>query len=240
MKVNHRQIRTLLVMLTFCLIAAGGCHKNAKQAIADAEDAIEDCRGSDKDIEKDSAKLRSAERILDRARKELKKCKGKRAESTAKQAKRIAEQACTEKECSIEQKTPEEKDKKKKKTQEELEELSLKLKDVHFNYDQAQITLAAKSVLKENARTISELLQDDSYMIVFIEGHCDERGTNEYNIALGQKRADAVMTYLVGYGIDAERLNTISYGEFEPVDLGHNEDAWAKNRRAHFALKYKE
>jgi peptidoglycan-associated lipoprotein len=71
---------------------------------------------------------------------------------------------------------------------------------------------------------------------VTIEGHCDERGTNAYNMALGQRRADAAKDFLVNLGVDATRLTTISYGEEQPVDYGHNEEAWAKNRRDHFVL----
>jgi len=70
-----------------------------------------------------------------------------------------------------------------------------------------------------------------------IEGHCDERGSAEYNLALGQKRADAAMQYLVSLGISANRISTISFGKEKPVDPGSNESAWAKNRRAHFVLK---
>ncbi len=67
-----------------------------------------------------------------------------------------------------------------------------------------------------------------------IEGNCDERGTVEYNLALGQKRADAAKAYLVNLGVDGKRLETVSYGKEKPVDPGHNEEAWAKNRRDHF------
>ena len=72
---------------------------------------------------------------------------------------------------------------------------------------------------------------------VTIEGHCDERGTNEYNIALGERRANSARDFLVNLGTDLTRLTTISLGEEKPMDPGHNEDAWSKNRRAHFVLK---
>jgi len=72
---------------------------------------------------------------------------------------------------------------------------------------------------------------------VQIEGHCDERGTPEYNLALGQRRADSTKKYLVNLGIDGSRLSTISYGEEKPADPGHNEAAWAKNRRAVFDIR---
>ncbi len=69
-----------------------------------------------------------------------------------------------------------------------------------------------------------------------IEGHCDERGTAEYNLALGERRANSAKKYLVSLGIPADRLSTISYGKEMPLDPGHNEEAWAKNRRAHFII----
>ena len=72
---------------------------------------------------------------------------------------------------------------------------------------------------------------------MIIEGHCDERGTSEYNMALGERRASAASKYLKNLGIAGNRLSTISYGEERPHDPGHTEDAWAKNRRAHFVLK---
>ena len=87
------------------------------------------------------------------------------------------------------------------------------------------------------------LLRKEYYMknntgdSVIIEGHCDERGTNEYNLALGERRAESAKKYLVNLGIDASRLETVSYGEERPVDSGSNEAAWKKNRRAHFVIK---
>ena len=71
---------------------------------------------------------------------------------------------------------------------------------------------------------------------VTIEGHCDERGTNEYNLALGERRAGSAKTFLMDLGIEGSRLDCISYGEERPVDPGHNEEAWAKNRRGHFTI----
>jgi peptidoglycan-associated lipoprotein len=69
-----------------------------------------------------------------------------------------------------------------------------------------------------------------------IEGHCDERGTNEYNLALGERRANSAKKYLISLGMPADQISTISYGEEKPLDPGHNEEAWAKNRRGHFIV----
>ena len=107
------------------------------------------------------------------------------------------------------------------------------LKDVNFPFDSASLTSAAKSSLKTSA----EWLKANPSKKVVIEGHCDERGTVEYNLVLGDKRARSVYDYLRGLGISASQMSTISYGKEFPLDPAHNEAAWAKNRRAHFAIK---
>ena len=80
-------------------------------------------------------------------------------------------------------------------------------------------------------------MEQNSGSAVVIEGHCDERGSVEYNLALGERRAKAAREFLVSYGIAASRLTTISYGKERPMDSGHDEDSWAKNRRAHFVKR---
>lgn len=105
--------------------------------------------------------------------------------------------------------------------------------DIHFEYDSAELSSMAKMILKEKAAW----MKDNSGVLVMIEGHCDERGTTEYNLALGELRAKAARDYMVNLGIAAPRLDTVSFGEEKPVDPGHNEEAWKKNRRAHFAIK---
>lgn len=104
------------------------------------------------------------------------------------------------------------------------------LKDIGFNFDSANLSETARATLKANA----EWLKANPSARVQIEGHCDERGTAEYNMALGAKRAQAAMDYLSTLGVAANRLSTISYGEEIPVCKEHNEDCWAKNRRARF------
>ncbi len=106
------------------------------------------------------------------------------------------------------------------------------LKDIHFEFDKYEIRPEDVEILKETA----SLLKKFPNVKIQIEGHCDERGTNEYNLALGERRANSAKNYLVSLGISPERLSTISYGEERPVDPGHNEEAWAKNRRAHFVI----
>ena len=114
---------------------------------------------------------------------------------------------------------------------EELE--ALVLKDVFFDFDKYSIKGEYKGVLENNA----ELLMSRPKAILVIEGHCDERGTSEYNLALGEKRAKAVMDFYIAYGIGADRLSMISYGEEKPFASGHDEKAWALNRRAHMLVK---
>ncbi len=109
------------------------------------------------------------------------------------------------------------------------------LKDIHFDFDKYDIRPQDAEILKENAA----LLKKYPTVKIQIEGHCDERGTNEYNMALGERRANSTKNYLISLGIPAERMTTISYGEERPVDPGHNEEAWAKNRRAHFVITAK-
>jgi len=105
--------------------------------------------------------------------------------------------------------------------------------DVRFDFD--------KSVVREDGRKtcgiVADYLKKHPQAKMLIEGHCDERGTAEYNMALGERRATAVMTYLVSLGVPKSALSTVSFGKEKPLDPGHNEEAWAKNRRAHFVLK---
>lgn len=105
--------------------------------------------------------------------------------------------------------------------------------NVYFGFDDATLTRQAREILAQKA----EWLRSHPDVEVVIEGHCDERGTKEYNMALGQRRAQSIKNFLVNAGIDADRLDTISYGEERPADPRNNEEAWAKNRRGHFRIK---
>lgn len=106
------------------------------------------------------------------------------------------------------------------------------LEDVFFAFDKYGLSDESKRTLERNA----DELKSSSSAVIVIEGHCDERGTVEYNMALGEKRAKAVMNYLSSLGIDAGRMEVVSYGKSRPFASGHNEDAWAQNRRAHFVI----
>jgi peptidoglycan-associated lipoprotein len=105
--------------------------------------------------------------------------------------------------------------------------------DLYFDFDSSVLKPMSQEVLQRKADWMNENMD----ATVIIEGHCDERGTAAYNLALGERRADSAKDFLVNLGIAADRVTTISYGEEKPVDPGKNEEAWAKNRRAHFVVE---
>jgi len=111
-------------------------------------------------------------------------------------------------------------------------ELQTALQNIYFNFDAADLSEESRSILTKNG----DYLSKQSSVKVRIEGNCDERGSDDYNMALGERRAKAAKDYLVNLGIQSDRLITISYGEEKPVDPGHDEAAWAKNRRAEFVI----
>ncbi|MGA2404662.1 MAG: peptidoglycan-associated lipoprotein Pal [Syntrophobacteraceae bacterium] len=117
----------------------------------------------------------------------------------------------------------------------QIEELKSALAKIYFDFDSYKLSGTARSNLAKDA----QLLKKDSGGKVRIEGNCDERGSDEYNLALGEKRARVAMQYLVTLGIPAERLSVISYGKEKPADPGHDEAAWARNRRDEFAVESK-
>src|SRR3989304_1818384 len=106
------------------------------------------------------------------------------------------------------------------------------LGDIHFDFDKSDIRADSREILQKNA----DWLQNNPDIKIQIEGHCDEKGTAEYNLALGERRAMSTKKYLISLGISADRIYTISYGEELPIDPNHSEDSWAKNRRAHFLV----
>ncbi len=109
------------------------------------------------------------------------------------------------------------------------------LRPAYFPLDSAELDEAARAIVNANA----DVLKQNPQWIVTIEGHCDERGTAEYNLALGERRAQAARNYLVSLGIAPGRVKTASYGDEYPFDRGHSEDSWSRNRRAHFVISGK-
>ncbi len=104
-------------------------------------------------------------------------------------------------------------------------------RDIRFDYDSSVVDSRGRAAIEENIRTLKQFPD----LHIQLEGHCDERGTAEYNLALGAERARAVKSIMISLGISASRLDTVSYGEEVPLDPGHDEQAWAQNRRVHFS-----
>jgi peptidoglycan-associated lipoprotein len=113
-----------------------------------------------------------------------------------------------------------------------LSTTSSRLAAIYFEYDQANLDDSARTTLKSNFN----VLKQDANMSIVIEGHCDSRGTDEYNLALGERRAKSIRDYLVNLGLPTKRVSTISYGEERPAVSGENESAWAQNRRGEFVV----
>jgi peptidoglycan-associated lipoprotein len=121
------------------------------------------------------------------------------------------------------------------KSEEEGEEaagLEGVFKDIHFDFDKYNVQPSYKSELE----SVAAWMTKHSDVKLSVEGHCDERGTNEYNLALGDRRAKSVKDYLVSLGVPSTRIETISYGEEKPLCTEHTEECWAKNRRVHFVV----
>ena len=170
---------------------------------------------SDKAMAKEASDKAMAKEAADKAAKE----------AANKAAREAADKAARE---------AVEKEKAKKEAAEKAAAIlkELQMADINFDFDKSNLKPEAQEVLKKGTPAY---LKYRDYKLV-IEGHCDERGTAEYNLALGEKRATEAAKYLTDLGIDKERIKTISYGKEMPLDKGHDEDSWAKNRRAHFVL----
>lgn len=114
----------------------------------------------------------------------------------------------------------------------ELVAAASQFQPVYFEYDSAQVADSERSKLE----AVAEYLRSNSNVGLLVEGHCDERGSNEYNLSLGERRAQAVRAYVIGLGIASDRIKTASYGEEQPAAFGHDEESWRQNRRAQFGL----
>ena len=115
----------------------------------------------------------------------------------------------------------------------ESERTMFENEDIYFEFDSIRLTPEAQEILAKKANW----LRENPNAKVTIEGHCDNRGTNEYNLALGEGRAQSAKAFLTDLGIDSSKLNTISYGEERPIDSDQTENAWARNRRGHFVIE---
>jgi len=118
-------------------------------------------------------------------------------------------------------------------TRARIDELLARIEDAYFDYDKANLRPDALQALQKDSNELRDILKDYPDYKLAIEGHCDERGSAEYNLALGNKRAEAAKDYLVGVGIPASQFNVVSYGKEHPVCQDHDENCWQKNRRIH-------
>jgi len=184
-----------------------------------------------KTVMKEEPSSKTAEQLA-AEREKAAKIEAERKEKEAKERARIEEEAAKKEAAKREAAQKEfEKSLVAKKTpgiEGEVFESHL-LKDIHFDFDKYDIRPKDAEILMGNAA----LLKEHPRMKIQIEGYCDERGTEEYNLALGERRANSTKKHLASLGITPDRISTISYGEERPLDPRHNEEAWAKNRRAH-------
>jgi peptidoglycan-associated lipoprotein len=113
---------------------------------------------------------------------------------------------------------------------------SAQLRDIHFAYNEQQVVSQDQAILENDARVLKSFFNTDPSLVVLIEGHCDERGSAEYNMGLGDLRANFIKDSLIRLGVPGAKLNTVSYGKEHPICLGTTEDCFAQNRRAHFSI----
>jgi peptidoglycan-associated lipoprotein len=192
---------------------------------------------SKKELQPEGVASKSSAAGEDEAEKAKKKVRVKEQEPKIATDQELREKALKEEEARRAKEAALEAQRAKAEEARRMKEMAEKARfesdDIYFEFDQYILSDKAKQTLNNKVLW----LKDFPSAKALIEGHCDERGSVEYNLALGQKRADAAMKYLVSMGIDAKRISTISFGKEKPMDPGHTEEAWAKNRRTHFVLK---
>ena len=154
-------------------------------------------------------------------------------EEARRRAEEEARQREMERQAGIREQTLKEEGLREEQEKARFERDMFENEDIMFEFDSTKLSDQAQQILRAKA----EWLRKNPRAQIIIEGHCDERGTNEYNLALGDRRAFAAKTFLVDLGIDQSRITTVSYGEERPLDPGSTEAAWAKNRRDHFVIK---
>lgn len=120
-------------------------------------------------------------------------------------------------------------------TRQKIDELLARIQDAYFDYDRHDIRPDAETALKDDAQTLAAIIRQYPDFKLVVQGNCDERGSDEYNMALGEARAQQAKEFLVTLGLPAAQLNTVSYGKDKPICTDHDESCWQKNRRAHLA-----
>jgi peptidoglycan-associated lipoprotein len=247
----------MIVLLAGTLFGCAGYELNTgrgkipgiyiRSEMQEADRALEAARQAGKDKACPN-EFKAAEEAINKAYDVYRSCLTEEGIAMAKKAKEQVTALCPKKEpektapapipapAPVAQKAPEPvkpstEDIKAREKAAVIQELTAE--DVYFDYDSAALTPAAQETLKKKSAHLAKY----SDISTTIEGHCDERGTNEYNLGLGERRAESAKKFLIDLGIAASRFTTVSYGEEKPVDPGHNEEAWSKNRRAHFVVK---
>jgi peptidoglycan-associated lipoprotein len=231
------------------IMGAGSCGQKALDKIGAAKQAVEDARTAEAP-QYAPDEFRSAEESLILAQDEYDKYRFRSSEAEAIKAEAEARNAL---EIALAERARLAEQQRKLREQEEAERLAYNvsslygstltepteeemartaLHDVHFAYDSSGLSEAADTILEMNAKWLA----DHPAINVEIEGHTDERGTDDYNQGLGARRARSVYDRMLKLGIDASRMRTVSYGESVPLDPASTEEAWAKNRRVHFAV----
>ena len=213
-----------IFILILCLgVFLAGCPKKVKfsKEQPSAQKSEEARRLEAERAAKEAKETKEAKEAREAKERELARIKGEEARIKEEEAK-LAQKGELEKSLVA---------KKEQGIEGEVFESKL-LKDIRFDYDKYDIRQVDEEILRENAA----FLKKNPKMKIQIEGHCDERGTVEYNLALGERRANSTKRYLVSLGITSDRISTISFGKERPLDPGHNEEAWAKNRRAHIVV----
>ncbi len=205
-----KRIMSVLITLAFVgssFIFVSGCAKKQMQVSEGAQPTAQETQPGEQKVTDEAAKAAAEEA----KQKEAAEAEAARRAEAERQAKMKAEAEA--------QKLIDEK-------------VAFEAEKIYFAFDKADLSPEAQMTLKKKADWLSQRPQYS----VRIEGNCDERGTNEYNLALGERRANAAMKFLATLGIAESRMSTISFGEERPIDPGHNEAAWAKNRRDEFKL----
>lgn len=228
---RDRLLPILYVLALAALVA--GCPKQIPQPEIDAaEQALADIE-STKDCAPET--YQAAKTMMDRARALLKEERYEEAKTALIAAKQLAEKA--REECDEKKKAAELAAMKEPEPEPAAKEIEIekdtgpdRMVTVYFGFNQSDLTDEARTALNNNA----EYLRHNEGQRIQVEGHCDSRGSTEYNLALGERRAMAVRKYLVKLGVNPTRLEIISYGEERPVDPTLSEDAWTQNRRAEF------
>jgi len=232
-------IATLVFFACSSVFLVCSCAK--KQVVGEEKEITAPVKEAAKAEKEKPAAVEAAKEVKAEEEKEVKKAEEAKIEKLKEleiAKKKVAEEKAVEEkvreEKAVEEKVAEEKA-VEKKVWEDRGGIRLEAEPVYFDFDKSFIRPEYRPTLTEKA----EFLKDNPNVHIRIEGNCDERGTNEYNLALGERRAESAKGFLASLGISPDRIETISYGEERPLAAGHNEDSWSQNRRDDFVIMKK-